>query len=95
MLVSESSESSRCALTHALVRQWPPRMRPHSRWRLWQLPRASKSVEMRRAGGEGLDAVINALDNVNARMYMDMRCLYFQKPLLESGTLGPETDGDS
>ncbi|GJN33501.1 hypothetical protein PR202_gb22110 [Eleusine coracana subsp. coracana] len=37
---------------------------------------------------EGLDVVINALDNVTARMYMDMRCLYFQKPLLESGTLG-------
>ncbi|WVZ56606.1 hypothetical protein U9M48_007104 [Paspalum notatum var. saurae] len=37
---------------------------------------------------EGLDVVINALDNVNARMYIDMRCLYFQKPLLESGTLG-------
>ena len=39
---------------------------------------------------EGLDAVINALDNVDARMYMDMRCLYFKKPLLESGTLGPK-----
>ncbi|XP_078159834.1 ubiquitin-activating enzyme E1 1-like isoform X1 [Carex rostrata] len=37
---------------------------------------------------ESLDAVVNALDNVNARMYMDMRCVYFQKPLLESGTLG-------
>ncbi|RRT85594.1 hypothetical protein B296_00002973 [Ensete ventricosum] len=37
---------------------------------------------------ESLDAVINALDNVTARMYMDGRCLYFQKPLLESGTLG-------
>ncbi|XP_058075084.1 ubiquitin-activating enzyme E1 2-like isoform X2 [Magnolia sinica] len=37
---------------------------------------------------ESLDAVVNALDNVNARIYMDMRCLYFQKPLLESGTLG-------
>ncbi|ONK61827.1 uncharacterized protein A4U43_C08F34000 [Asparagus officinalis] len=37
---------------------------------------------------EGLDVVINALDNVTARLYMDMRCLYFQKPLLESGTLG-------
>ncbi|KAF8721402.1 hypothetical protein HU200_023115 [Digitaria exilis] len=37
---------------------------------------------------ESLDVVINALDNVNARMYMDMRCLYFQKPLLESGMLG-------
>ncbi|XP_058077035.1 ubiquitin-activating enzyme E1 2-like isoform X2 [Magnolia sinica] len=37
---------------------------------------------------ESLDVVVNALDNVNARIYMDQRCLYFQKPLLESGTLG-------
>ncbi|XP_020276157.1 ubiquitin-activating enzyme E1 2-like [Asparagus officinalis] len=37
---------------------------------------------------ERLDCVVNALDNVNARLYMDMRCVYFQKPLLESGTLG-------
>eukprot|EP00262_Sarcandra_glabra_P002275 TRINITY_DN1254_c0_g1_i2.p1 TRINITY_DN1254_c0_g1~~TRINITY_DN1254_c0_g1_i2.p1 ORF type:complete len:1125 (+),score=211.89 TRINITY_DN1254_c0_g1_i2:118-3492(+) len=37
---------------------------------------------------ENLGVVINALDNVNARIYMDLRCLYFQKPLLESGTLG-------
>lgn len=35
-----------------------------------------------------LSVVINALDNVNARLYIDQRCLYFQKPLLESGTLG-------
>lgn len=37
---------------------------------------------------EGLDLVVNALDNVNARLYVDSRCVYFQKPLLESGTLG-------
>ncbi|KAG6631174.1 ubiquitin-activating enzyme E1 1-like isoform X2 [Carya illinoinensis] len=37
---------------------------------------------------ENLSVVINALDNVNARLYVDQRCLYFQKPLLESGTLG-------
>jgi hypothetical protein len=37
---------------------------------------------------ESLDGVINALDNVNARLYVDSRCVYFQKPLLESGTLG-------
>ncbi|KAL3536559.1 hypothetical protein ACH5RR_005020 [Cinchona calisaya] len=37
---------------------------------------------------EGLNVVINALDNVNARLYIDQRCVYFQKPLLESGTLG-------
>ncbi|XP_019234013.1 PREDICTED: ubiquitin-activating enzyme E1 1-like isoform X2 [Nicotiana attenuata] len=37
---------------------------------------------------ENLSVVINALDNINARLYVDQRCLYFQKPLLESGTLG-------
>ena len=37
---------------------------------------------------EGLDFVVNALDNVNARLYVDSRCVYFGKPLLESGTLG-------
>ena len=35
-----------------------------------------------------LDGVVNALDNVEARMYMDRRCVYYKKPLLESGTLG-------
>uniref|UniRef100_A0A7N6C3K4 E1 ubiquitin-activating enzyme n=1 Tax=Anabas testudineus TaxID=64144 RepID=A0A7N6C3K4_ANATE len=37
---------------------------------------------------ESLDGVANALDNVDARMYMDRRCVYYRKPLLESGTLG-------
>eukprot|EP00106_Octopus_bimaculoides_P013461 XP_014780903.1 PREDICTED: ubiquitin-like modifier-activating enzyme 1 [Octopus bimaculoides] len=37
---------------------------------------------------ENLDAVTNALDNVDARMYIDRRCVYYCKPLLESGTLG-------
>ncbi|KAH9296093.1 hypothetical protein KI387_039681, partial [Taxus chinensis] len=37
---------------------------------------------------DNLDIVLNALDNVNARLYVDSRCVYFQKPLLESGTLG-------
>ncbi|SZE99427.1 unnamed protein product [Blumeria hordei] len=35
-----------------------------------------------------LDGVTNALDNVDARRYVDQRCVFFQKPLLESGTLG-------
>ena len=35
-----------------------------------------------------LDVVLNALDNVNARRYVDARCVFFNKPLLESGTLG-------
>jgi len=32
--------------------------------------------------------VANALDNVEARVYMDRRCVYYNKSLLESGTLG-------
>lgn len=35
-----------------------------------------------------LDGVANALDNVEARRYMDGRCWHYRKPLLESGTLG-------
>ena len=38
----------------------------------------------------GLSLVVNALDNVTARLYVDARCVYFGKPLLESGTLGPK-----
>ncbi|CAF3215764.1 unnamed protein product [Rotaria sp. Silwood2] len=37
---------------------------------------------------ERLDAVVNALDNVKARQYIDRRCVYYQKPLVDSGTLG-------
>ena len=37
---------------------------------------------------ENLDGVANALDNVEARTYMDRRCVYYRLPLLESGTLG-------
>lgn len=35
-----------------------------------------------------LDGVTNALDNVEARTYVDQRCIFFRKPLLDSGTLG-------
>jgi ubiquitin-activating enzyme E1 len=35
-----------------------------------------------------LDAAVNALDNVEARLYVDSRCVHYSKPLLESGTLG-------
>lgn len=37
---------------------------------------------------ERLDGVANALDNVDARTYMDRRCVYYRKPLVDSGTLG-------
>lgn len=41
---------------------------------------------------ESLTGVTNALDNVQARQYMDRRCVYYQKPLLESGTLGTKAN---
>ncbi|XP_049853303.1 ubiquitin-like modifier-activating enzyme 1 [Schistocerca gregaria] len=34
------------------------------------------------------DAVIAALDSVTARIYLDQRCVFYQKPMLEAGTLG-------
>ncbi|XP_063100531.1 ubiquitin-like modifier-activating enzyme 1 isoform X1 [Cavia porcellus] len=37
---------------------------------------------------QNLDGVANALDNVDARMYVDQRCVLYRKPLLESGTQG-------
>jgi ubiquitin-activating enzyme E1 len=37
---------------------------------------------------ESLDGVTNALDNVDARTYVDRRCVFFHKPLIDSGTLG-------
>ncbi|XP_050399847.1 ubiquitin-like modifier-activating enzyme 6 [Patella vulgata] len=37
---------------------------------------------------EQQDVIVNALDNVEARRYMDGRCVINQKPLLESGTMG-------
>lgn len=37
---------------------------------------------------ESLDMVCTALDNVEARLWVDQRCLFYGKPMLESGTLG-------
>eukprot|EP00656_Telonema_subtile_P056245 TRINITY_DN8945_c0_g4_i1.p1 TRINITY_DN8945_c0_g4~~TRINITY_DN8945_c0_g4_i1.p1 ORF type:complete len:976 (+),score=373.96 TRINITY_DN8945_c0_g4_i1:219-3146(+) len=34
------------------------------------------------------DLVANALDNMKARMYVDSKCVFYEKPLLESGTMG-------
>lgn len=35
-----------------------------------------------------LSGVANALDNMDARIYMDRRCVYYRKMLIDSGTLG-------
>ncbi len=37
---------------------------------------------------ENVDLVCSALDNVEARLYLDSRCVFYNKPLMESGTLG-------
>lgn len=39
-----------------------------------------------------LDFVVNAVDNINARLYVDGRCVWYEKPLLESGTLGTKAN---
>lgn len=41
-----------------------------------------------------LDGVWNALDNVKARRYTDSKCVFFEKPLLESGTLGTKANSE-
>lgn len=40
----------------------------------------------------GIDFVVNAVDNIHARLYMDGRCVWYEKPLLESGTLGTKAN---
>lgn len=41
---------------------------------------------------EELDFVVNAVDNIKARLYVDKRCVFYAKPLLESGTLGTKAN---
>jgi ubiquitin-activating enzyme E1 len=41
---------------------------------------------------DGLNFVVNAVDNIHARLYVDGRCVWYEKPLLESGTLGTKAN---
>merc|ERR1719399_2335483 len=41
---------------------------------------------------EDQTCIVNALDNIQARMYVDSRCVWFERPLLESGTLGTKAN---
>lgn len=41
---------------------------------------------------ESLDFVVNAVDNIKARLYVDARCVWYEKALLESGTLGTKAN---
>lgn len=41
---------------------------------------------------EGLDFIVNAVDNIKARLYVDAKCVWYERPLLESGTLGTKAN---
>jgi len=41
---------------------------------------------------EGLSGVWNALDNVQARQYVDHKCVFYGKSMIESGTLGTKAN---
>lgn len=41
---------------------------------------------------ESLDMIIGAVDNVKARMYMDAKCVWHSKPLIDAGTLGTKAN---
>lgn len=41
-----------------------------------------------------LTGVCNALDNIEARKYVDSRCVFYERPLLESGTLGTKANSE-
>jgi ubiquitin-activating enzyme E1 len=37
-----------------------------------------------------IDIVLNALDNMEARLFVDQQCVSYQKALIDAGTLGPK-----
>lgn len=41
---------------------------------------------------ESMHFVVNAVDNIKARLYVDQRCVWYERPLLESGTLGTKAN---
>jgi len=41
---------------------------------------------------DGLNFIVNAVDNIKARLYVDSRCAWYGKGLLESGTLGTKAN---
>lgn len=65
-------------------------MNPNMKLNAQELLVATKSEDtFNDAFWMGLDGVCNALDNMEARFYVDEQCVKYLKPLLESGTMGP------
>lgn len=76
---------SECAIR--AVQSMNPQTQGHYRARQDRVGKETENV-YDDAFFDKIDGVTNALDNVEARRYMDERCIYYGKPLLESGTLG-------
>ena len=41
---------------------------------------------------EGQTCIVNAVDNIEARKYIDKQCTFYEKPLIDSGTLGTKAN---
>ena len=63
-----------------------PRLKGHIKARLDKVCESTKDI-FSNEFFEGLSIVANALDNVEARRYVDSRCVENKVALLESGTL--------
>jgi ubiquitin-activating enzyme E1 len=64
-------------------------MNPHFRGYAYELKVANETETIfHDQFYEDLDFVCTALDNVDARLYVDSKCVFYRKPMLESGTLG-------
>lgn len=65
------------------------KMNPQSRFESLKLRVSSENEEFFNDDfWTGLNFVVNAVDNVKARQYVDQQCVWYEKPLFESGTLG-------
>ena len=73
----------------AAIQQMNPLMKGHISAKLDKVCDATENTYSDKFYKE-LTVVANALDNVQARLYVDRRCVLNKKPLLESGTLGPK-----
>jgi len=66
-----------------------PDMKGHILARLDKVQEATEHI-FNDAFFSGLSIVTNALDNVQARRYVDIRCVSAKTPLIDSGTVGPK-----
>lgn len=73
----------------AAVQQMNPDLKGHLIARLDKVHEGTENI-FTDSFFENLTIVTNALDNIQARRYIDLRCISAKTPLIESGTLGPK-----